>query len=175
MDVSDVIVKEMVNAAGWQVAFVVILLLFVFAAIFGVIINHINSRLQAEIHRQERTFQGEIEELQKKLQAQLDRGTHVSKARFDKEFEMYQIIWSYVIKLQEAFENSAIKIVNDVDKDENEELSRYNITVGRSLTAPTADSEPDLRGYPHPAPREIGRYHQCLKFFCSCFSFADFR
>jgi hypothetical protein len=36
------------------------------------------------------------------------------------------------------------------------------ISVGRGFTAPTADSEPDMRGYPHPAPRMIGCCHQCL-------------
>jgi hypothetical protein len=36
------------------------------------------------------------------------------------------------------------------------------ITVGRGFTAPTADSEPDLRVSPHPAPRMIGCCHQCL-------------
>ena len=36
------------------------------------------------------------------------------------------------------------------------------ITVGGGFTAPTADSEPDMRGYPHPAPRMIGCCHQCL-------------
>jgi hypothetical protein len=37
------------------------------------------------------------------------------------------------------------------------------ITVGRDFTAPTADSKPDLRVYPHPAPHMIGCFHQCLQ------------
>ncbi len=36
------------------------------------------------------------------------------------------------------------------------------ITVGGAVTRPTADSEPDLRVCPHPAPHLIGYCHQRL-------------
>lgn len=36
------------------------------------------------------------------LQAELDKGTHVHRVQFEKEFQIYQEIWSYLVSLEQS-------------------------------------------------------------------------
>lgn len=47
-------------------------------------------------------LQSELDETKLKLQAELDRGLFVHKVQFEKEFKIYEELWSSLIKLRSA-------------------------------------------------------------------------
>jgi hypothetical protein len=65
-------------------------------------------------------FKADLAETNAKLKAALDSSVHVSKAQFDKEFSIYQIIWDLLVDLR-ARTLSLRPVMDHVDPKEPEE------------------------------------------------------
>ena len=88
MELPSEITEAMINDLGWRIAYLVTVLFFLFTTGLGILVFYTRGKLQQKLDEQERKNQARYTKLEQELQAKLDTKTHISKAQFDKEFEI---------------------------------------------------------------------------------------
>lgn len=114
MDVSEIIKQVLLVAGG--ASFVISGL----ATILGKIwVGRILSREKAAHDAGLKKLQAQLEATNQLLKSELDKGLHIHKVQFEKEFKIYEELWSKLVELRKAA-LSLRPVFDRVDPDESE-------------------------------------------------------
>ena len=97
MEWSEVIKQVLAIAGGASVVVTGL------AAILGKIwVGRVLNRENAAHERQLTNMQAQLDTTNERLKAKLEKGLHIHKVQFEKEFKIYEDLWSKLVELQKA-------------------------------------------------------------------------
>ena len=129
MEWSEVIKQVLVIAGGTSVV------ISGLATILGKIwVGRILNREKAEHEKQLTNMQAQLDATNECLKAELERGLHIHRVQFEKEFRIYEELWSKLIELQKAV--LSLRPVMDMinpEESEKERKTRRLTNFGRAI------------------------------------------
>ena len=135
MELSEIINQVLAIAGGTAV--VVSGLAMVLGKIWvGRILNRENAAHEASL----KDVQAQLDATNKHLQAELDKGIHIHKVQFEKEFQSYEELWSKLVELRKVA-LSLRPLMDTVDPKETEDqrktkrLTRFGDAIGDFIDA----------------------------------------
>lgn len=97
MEWSEVIKQVLAVAGGTSVV------VSGLAAVLGKIwVGQVLNRENAEHQRQLTNLQAQLDATNERLRAELEKGLHIHKVQFEKEFKIYEELWSKLVELRKA-------------------------------------------------------------------------
>lgn len=97
----------------------------------GRVLNRENAAHQAQL----KNIQAQLDSTNQHLQSELDKGLHIHRVQFEKEFKIYEELWSKLVELRKAA-LSLRPLMDTVDPKETESqrkakrLTRFGEAVG---------------------------------------------
>ena len=132
MELDSELVKVMIESLGWRIALLVTFLFFVATIIIGILVTYLNNKLktdyQSAIDKQHAKYQAQLNNVQAKLDAKLEAGTHITKEKYDLELRIYQELWAKASEILHMFEILPSEIILSSGDTEQQRTESINNT-----------------------------------------------